>query len=225
MRAPVLLSPFNTWQSETPFFEGWREHDPGALIRGKVRSFFVGSSELNSSPASHDPPQGLCQRRSSFWSERGLCLLLSSPGTRKRDEPEYSSTIRSGLIQLLRESSWSSKAWASTFKSFVMESDTCKLDLRLRSIWEDSLMNVLLSPSERLMIFRVWGGEVRQKAVASPVEELRCFSADCAHQTQGTCFCRLGHYCDHCVSDSGEAMGAIHPSHVSETRKGVKAKL
>lgn len=158
MRAPVLLSPFNTWQSETPFFEGWREHDPGALIRGKVRSFFVGSSELNSSPASHDPPQGLCQRRSSFWSERGLCLLLSSPGTRKRDEPEYSSTIRSGLIQLLRESSWSSKAWASTFKSFVMESDTCKLDLRLRSIWEDSLMNVLLSPSERLMIFRVWGG-------------------------------------------------------------------
>ena len=225
MRGPVLLTPFNSWQSETPFFEGWREHDPGALIRGEVRSFFVGSSELNSSPASHDPSQGLCQRWSSFWSERGLCLPLSSPGTRKRDEPEYSSTIWSGLIQLLPESSWSSKAWASMFTSFVMESDTCKLDLRLKSIWEDSLMNVLLSPSERLMTFRVWGGEVRQKAVALLVEELRCFSADCAHQAQGTCSCRLGHCCDHCVSDSGEAMGAIHPSHVSETRKGVKAKL
>lgn len=225
MRGPVLLSPFNTWQSETPFFEGWRGHDPGALIRGKVRSFFVGSSELNSSPASHDPPQGLCQRWSTVWSERGLCLLLSSPGTRKRDEPEDSSTIWSGLIQLLWESSWSSKAWASTFKSFVMESDTCKLDLRLKLISEDFLMNVLLSPSERLMIFRLWGGEVRQKAVASLVEELLCFSPDCAHQAQGTCSCRLEHYWDHCVSDSGEAMWAVHPSHIPETCKGVKAKL
>lgn len=53
----------------------------------------------------------------------------------------------------------SSKAWANMSKSLIMGSDTCQLDLRLKLIWEDSLMNVLLSPNERLMIFRVWGGK------------------------------------------------------------------
>lgn len=71
--------------------------------------------------------------------KRGLYLLLSSTGTSKWDEPEYSSTVWSSLIQLL----WGlpdPPKLEPTSKSLVMGSDTCQLDLRLKLIWEDSLM-------------------------------------------------------------------------------------
>ena len=116
-------------------------------------------------------------------------------------------------------------------KSFVMESDTRKLDLKLKLIWEDSLMNVLLSPTERLMIFRVWGGELRQsgvgretgKAVVSLVEELICFSLGCATPSPRHLFSLAGTLLLGPLA-TGEVMWAIYPSSISETCKGVKAK-
>lgn len=194
-------------------------------------SFFLGSSELNSSPASHNPPQGLGQRWSSFWSERGLCLLLSSTGTSKWDEPEYSSTVWSSLIQLLWGSSWSSKAWASMSKSLVTGWDTCKLDLRLRSVWEGSLWMCSYLPLKGWWQSESevgkWGtGEWAERLARQLFLwwERGHASLSCATPSPTHLFLLAGTLLLGPLA-RGEVMWAIYPSPISETHKGVEAKL